>query len=358
MVMHLRYMRIIKTAAIGIAGFVLLSAVLPRDGPLSALDLFPVINEGREFKNPRFSQDGRWLAFDLCKARFLAERCQNTIYDLVGDRYFAFRDAEGETISDISFSADGTRAVFILGPDEGRIAIADLRNNRYHLIADDSGIKRHPEFWKDDSVVYVGTEPGDEGRRRSKYLWIIEPGKPSRKLIEVGFYAPSRPRPHWDGEQILMTEFRFSKASRDRPLRDSGDEVIAIKPADGSVSVIEIQPTSEYHLSFSRVAVARAAKKIYFNALLKKESNQPRSGYRYDIFVLEGQVAKRISWLSGYFYGMDVSEDGLRMAMISADIPKRSMRDTHLLLYDPQTRTQQELKPSNVQERIFHSRHE
>jgi hypothetical protein len=379
---------------IGMAVVFLLAISSKLSDSLSALDLFPIKSKGSQFNNLRFSADGHWLAFDLCEDKLFGKKCQNVIYDISNDRYLAWRDAKSRPINHVSFSADGTQALFTVetsttflgfGKHENRVAIADLSKARYRFITPGPGIKRHAEFWKDGSVIYVGTEPGDTGKRKSKYLYVVEPGKLPRKLIETGFYAPSKARPHWDGEQILMSEFNFTEVAHNKPLSDSGDEILSIKPAAVSIVVINIQPTPDYHTSFSGPAIARVAKKIYVKTLLKKESKLAKR-YLYDIFVLdeivplqisrlddklikrraqdidvsvlEGNLAQRVSWLSSYIYGMDVTDDGRLLAVVTADTSERSLRDFRLLLYDPQTRTSRELKPTKVQEQTFQSQDE
>lgn len=387
--MNEKLIRFMNAVAIGFAGLLLLTAVSAASDPPSARDLFPIISEGPEFNNPRFSPDGRWLAFDLCEDKLVGKQCQNIIYDIPNDRYFAWRDAKGRPITQVSFSADGTQALFTVetgttflgfGKHENRIAIADLSKARYRFITPGPGIKRHAEFWKDGSVIYVGTEPGDTGKRKSKYLYVVEPGKLPRKLIETGFYAPSKARPHWDGEQILMSEFRFTKADRDEPPSEGGNQVLSIKPAEKSITVIDVESSSDYHKQFSEPAIARIVKKVYVKTLLKKESKQAKH-YLYDIFVLDGKTpqqisklddnkiglktsgintyvlngltAQRVTWLNSYIYDMDLTEDGRLLAVVTADTSERSLRDYRLLLYDPQTRTSRELKPTKVQEQTF-----
>lgn len=376
---------------IGLAALFLLTVLAKLVGLPSALDLFPIRSLGDKFNNLRFSANGRWLAFDLCEDRLLGIRCQNVIYDIPNDRYFAWRDAKGRLINHVSFSDDGTLALFTVetgttffgfGKHENRIAIADLSKARYRFITPGPGIKRHAEFRKDGSVIYIGTEPGDTSKRKSKYLYVVEPDKLPHKLIETGFYAPSKGRPHWDREQILMSEFGFTRADRNEPLGDAGDQVLSVKPADKSITVINIESSPDYHTSFSGPAIARVAKKIYVKALLKNESKQAKR-YLYDIFVLDGKApqqifklddnkiglrtsgintyllsgltAQRVSWLSSYIYSMDVTDDGRLFAVVTADTSKRDLRGFRLLLYDPQTRNQHELKPTRVREQILQS---
>ncbi len=368
--MSVKLVRFMNAVVFGFAGFLLLTTASAASDLPSARDLFPIISEGREFNNPRFSPDGRWLAFDLCEDKLIGKKCQNIIYDIPNDRYFAWRDAKGRAITQVSFSPDSSKAVFVVetkspflsfGRYEHRIAVGNIKEGHYRFITPGPGIKysHYPEFWKDGALIYFDAEPGDT-RGVFKFLYVVEPGKPPHKMFEQGiyarkgFYGPSRPRPHWDGEQILMSDFGFTEAARNRrPLSDSGDEILSIRPADGSIAALDIQPTPDYHTSFSRPAIARATKKLFFNTLLKKESNQPGVGYRYDIFVLDGAVARRVSWLAGFIYGMDVTDDGRWLALVTADTSKRGLRDFRLLLYDPQTRTSRYLNPKDVLEQTI-----
>lgn len=386
--------RLTGIVIISLAIFFLFTVLAKLTGENSALDLFPIKSFGDEFNNPRFSPDGRWLAFDLCEDKLVGKKCQNVIYDITNDRYLAWRDAKGRPINHVSFSAGGTQALFTVetgttflgfGKHENRIAIADLSKARYRFITPGPGIKRHAEFWKDGSVIYVGTEPGDTGKRKSKYFYVVEPDKPPRKLIETRFYAPSKARPHWDGEQLLMSEFRFTNAEQDEPPSEGGNQILSIRPAEKSITVIDIESSPNYHTQFSEPAIARVAHKAYVKTLLKKESKQAKH-YLYDIFVLDmkapqqisklddnkiglktlgintyvlnGLTAERVSWLNSYIYGMDVTDDGRLLAVVTADTSERSLRDYRLLLYDPQTRTSRELKPTKVQEQTFQSQDE
>lgn len=366
--------RFMNAVVIGFAGLLLLTAVSAASDPPSARDLFPIISEGREFNNPRFSPDGRWLAFDLCEDKLVGKKCQNVIYDIPNDRYFAWRDAKGRSITQVSFSPDSTKAVFVVetnspflsfGRYEHRLAVGNIKEGRYRFITPGPGIKysHYPEFWKDGTLIYFDADPGDT-RGVFKFLYVVEPGKPPRKMFEQGlyaqkgFYGPSRPRPHWDGVHLVMAEYGFTRISnpeawRNRPPGDDGgDEIISISPADGTISVLDIQRSANHRQSFSRPVPALLARQIYAVAILKEESKQARR-FLMDVFIIDGGAARRVSRIAEYIAHMDVNQDGTLLAVITVDTSNRKMQDYRLLLYDPRNHARRYLNPKDVLEQTI-----
>lgn len=358
-----KLVRLMNVLLIGLTGLLLVTTVSAASDPPSARDLFPIISEGREFRNPRFSPDGRWLAFDLCEDKLVGKKCQNVIYDIPNDRYFAWRDSIGRPITQISFSPDGAKASFVVetkspflgfGRYEHRNAVGNIKENLYRFITPGPGIKysHYPEFWKDGSLIYFDAEPGDT-RGVFKFLYVVEPGKPPRKMFEQGiyarkgFYGPSRPRPHWDGEKILMSDFGFAEATRKEPLSNSGDEILLVSPSIDTISVLNIQSSDDHLQNFSRPVPALLAKRIYTVVRLKEESQQAKR-YLHDVFVIEGDGARRVSHIAEYIGDMDVSPDGSVFAVITVDTSNRKMQDYRLLLYDPRSHARRYLNPKDI----------
>lgn len=80
----------------------------------SALELFGARKDLRlgspGFSSPRFSPDGKLIAFDACNKR----SCENVVYDIANDRYFAYRDKRGRRINNVSFSPSGRKLTFVM----------------------------------------------------------------------------------------------------------------------------------------------------------------------------------------------------------------------------------------------------
>ena len=186
-------------------------------GDKSALELFGARKDmalgSPGFSSPRFSPDGKLLAFDFCDK----SRCENAIYDIANDRYFAYRDKQGRRITNVSFSPSGRKLTFVVKEQKGflwwaepqdRIAVGSVPDNRFTFITSpESATKRYPEFWREEAVLFIGEDPTDTGRRKRKYLYMAGwTAKPCGRCSRI-----STPLPH-DHTRLVSTVLR----ARDR----------------------------------------------------------------------------------------------------------------------------------------------
>lgn len=343
----------------------------------SALELFGPMRKDMAlgspgFSSPRFSPNGKLLAFDSCNKN----RCENVIYDIANDRYFAYRDKQGRRITNVSFSPTGQKLTFVVKGQKGFlwwtelqyfIAVGSSQDNKFTFISPPEGVKRYPEFWGEEAVLFIGEDPTDTGRRKSKYLYIADVnGKTIRPLFKdfhkykdvhtslprtrpLSFYGPSRPRPLWDGKHIVLSEFGYSRSLlpyfEQQHVR-SENEVLRISIPDETIAPMPISVVDPYY-----PAPAMAAKRLYTAGQLLNSAGVKR--YVHDVFVVEEGKAERVSQLAVYIYGMDVSADGTFLALV-VPTPDRSFINGRLLLYDTRNHSYRELKPKSVSELVVH----
>lgn len=110
----------------------------------SALELFGPMRKDMAlgspgFSSPRFSPDGKLLAFDVCNK----SKCENAIYDIANDRYFAYRDKQDRRITNVSFSPSGRKLTFVVKGQKGflwwkepqdRIAVGSAQDNKFTFV--------------------------------------------------------------------------------------------------------------------------------------------------------------------------------------------------------------------------------
>ena len=347
-------------------------------GDKSARELFGPLRKDMAlgspgFSSPRFSPDGKLVAFDVCDK----SKCENAIYDIANDRYFAYRDKQGRRITNVSFSPSGRKLTFVVEGQKGflwwaepqdRIAVGSAQDNRFRFVTSlESATKRYPEFWGEEAVLFIGEDPTDTGRRKSKYLYMAGvDGKTVRPLFKdfhkykdvntslprtrpLSFYGPSRPRPLWDGKHIVLSDYAFSRKlvpSAEQKNVKFQDEVLRISIPDETVTLMPIATTDPSH-----PAPANVAKRLYIVSGLRDSAGIKR--YVHDVFVAKEGKAERVSQLAVYIYGMDVSPDGTFLALV-VPTPDRSFTNGRLLLYDTRNHSHRELKPKAVSELPVH----
>lgn len=366
-----------------------LSPSLSGAGDKSALELFGPLRKDMAlgspgFSSPRFSPDGKLLAFDVCNK----SKCENAIYDIANDRYFAYRDKQGRRITNVSFSPSGQKLTFVVEGQKGflwwaelqdRIAVGSAQDSRFTFVTPPEGAKRYPEFWGEDAVLFVGEEPfvveTQTGSRRGSFRRLFMAGldgKTVRLLFKdfhkykdvhtslprtrpLDFYSPSRVRPLWDGKHIVLGDYGFSK--RRIPHAERHDvkykdvkyqyEVLRISISDETVTLMPIATTAP-----SDPAPANAVKRLYVVSKLDRES-ATAGYYVHDVFSVDKDKADRVSRLAVYIYGMDVNPDGTFLALV-VPTPDRSFINGRLLLYDTRIHGYRELKPKAVSELPVH----
>lgn len=343
----------------------------------SALELFGARKDmalgSPGFSSPRFSPDGKLIAFDACNK----SSCENVIYDIANDRYFAYRDKQGRRINNVSFSPSGRKLTLVMrvqrgflwwGEPQDRIAVGSAQDRRFTFVTPPEGMKAYPEFWGEEAVLFIGEDPTDTGRRKSKLLYMVGvDGKAARPLFKdfhkykdvntslprtrpLDFYEPSRPRPLWDGKHIVLSDYAFSRKLV--PFTEQQNvkfqyEVLLISISDETVTPMPIATTAP-----SNPAPASAAKRFYVVSKLDRES-AAAGYYVHDVFAVNKDKAERVSRLAVYIYGMDVSPDGTFLALV-VPTPDRSFMNGRLLLYDTRNHSHRELKPKAVSELLVH----
>jgi len=342
----------------------------------SALELFgsqrkDMVLGSPGYSSPRFSPDGKLLAFDACDK----SRCENVIYDITNDRYFAYRDKQGRRITNVSFSPSGKKLTFVVKGQMGflwwtepqdRIAVGSAQDNRFTFVTPSEGAKRYPEFWGEAAVLFLGEDPTDTKRRKSRYLYMAEvDGKTVRPLFKdfyassprpkpLSFYGPSRPRPLWDGKHVVLSEFGFSKSripyAERHDVKFQGveyqNEVLRISIPDETVAPMPISITAPH-----QPAPAIVAKRLYVVSRLDRES--AGGNYVHDVFAVNKDKAERVSRLAVYIYSMDVNPNGTHLALV-VSTPDRAFINGRLLLYDTSTHSYRELKPREISELLIH----
>lgn len=353
-------------------------------GDKSALELFgsqrkDMVLGSPGFSSPRFSSDGKLLAFDTCDKSI----CENVIYDITNDRYFAYRDKQGRRITNVSFSPSGQKLTFVVEGRKGflwwaeqldRIAVGSAQDNRFKFVTYPEGGKMYPEFWDEDTVLFVGENPADSGRRKSRFLclYMVKVESKTVRLLfkdfykykdvntslprtrPLDFYEPSRPRSLWDGKHIVMSDYGFSK--RRIPTAERHDakyqdvkyqyEVLRISVPDETIALMPVAVVDPYY-----PAPAMAAKRLYTVGQLLNSAGVKR--YVHDVFMVSEDRAERVSQLALYIYGMDVNADGTLLALV-VPTPDRAFINGRLLLYDTRTHSHRELKPKAVSELLVH----
>ncbi len=329
------------------------------------------------FSSPRFSPDGKLLAFDVCDKG----RCENAIYDIAKDSYFAYRDKQGRRITNVSFSPSGQKLTFVVKGWKGflwwaepqdRIVVGSTLDNMCKFVTYPEGAKRYPEFWGEDTVLFVGEDPTDTGRRKSRLLFMVGvDGKAVRTLFKdfhkykdvrtslprtrpLDFYEPSRPRPLWDGKHIVMSDYGFSLRLIPITERFKAEyqdikyeyEVLRISIPDETVEPMQIAVVDPHY-----PAPAMVAKRLYTVGHLLNSAGIKR--YVHDVFMASKDRAEHVSQLALYIYGMDVNPDGSLLALI-VPTPDRAYINGRILLYDTHTHNYRELKPRAVSELSVH----
>lgn len=384
--MHLFHRLRINTAAL--SSILALSLLLFFSGAgaddKSALELFGPLRKDMAlgspgYSSPRFSPDGKLLAFDACNK----SKCENVIYDIANDRYFAYRDKQSRRITNVSFSPSGKKLTFVVKGQKGflwwkepqdRIAVGSVQENIFTFVTPPEGAKRYPEFWGEDAVLFVGEElfvvETQTGSRRGSFrrLFMAElDGKTVRVLFKdfhkykdvrtslprtrpLDFYGPSRPRPLWDGKHIVLSEFGYSKyllsVSERRDIK-ADNEVLRISIPDETVTPMPIAITAPH-----QPASAIVVKRLYVVGRLDRES-AAAGYYVHDVFAVNENKAERVSQLAVYIYGMDVNPNGTLLALV-VPTPDRSFINGRLLLYDTRNHSYRELKPKAVSELLIH----
>lgn len=343
----------------------------------SALELFgpqrkDMVLGSPGYSSPRFSPDGKLLAFDVCDK----SKCENVIYDIANDRYFAYRDKQGRRITNVSFSPSGKKLTFVVEGQKGflwwaeqqdRIAVGSAQDSRFMFATPPEGAKRYPEFWGEDAVLFIGEDPTDTGRRKSKLLFMVGvDGKIVRPLFKdfhkykdvrtslprtrpLSFYEPSRPRPLWDGKHVVMSDYGFSTLRIPYPERRNVKfqyEVLRISIPDETIAPMPIAVVDPYY-----PAPAMAVKRLYTVGGLLNNAGVKR--YVHDVFIVSKDRVEHVSQLAVYIYGMDVNPDGTFLALV-VPTPDRSFINGRLLLYDTRIHNYRELKPKEISVRFVH----
>lgn len=346
-------------------------------GNKSALELFGsqrkyMVLGSPGFSNPRFSPDGKLLAFDVCDKG----RCENAIYDIAKDSYFAYRDKQDRRITNVSFSPSGQKLTFVVKGWKGflwwaepqdRIVVGSTWDNRFTFVTYPEGAKRYPEFWGEEAVLFIGEDPTGTGRRKSKFLYMVGvDGKTVRPLFKdfhkykdvntglprtrpLSFYGPSRPRAHWDAKHIVLADYAFSRMLVPYTERQNikfQNEVLRISIADETVAPMPIAVVEPYH-----PAMAMVAKRFYVASRFRDNAGVTRDVH--DVFMVNKDKVKRVSQLSVYIYDMDVNPDGSLLALV-VQTPDRAFMNGRLLLYDTSNHSYRELKPKAVSELRVH----
>lgn len=350
-------------------------------GDKSALELFGARKDmalgSPGFSSPRFSPDGKLVAFDTCDK----SKCENVVYDIANDRYFAYRDKQGRRINNVSFSPSGKKLTFVMrvqrgflwwGEPQDRIVVGSVQDMRFTFVTPPEGMKAYPEFWGEEAVLFIGEDPTDTGRRKSKLLYMVGvDGKAARPLFKdfhkykdvntslprtrpLDFYEPSRPRPLWDGKHVVMSDYGFSKSRIPHAERHDVKhkdvkyqyEVLRILISDENVTPMPIAVTEPY-----KPASANAAKRLYVVGRLDRES--AGGSYVHDVFAVRDGKAERVSRLAVYIFDMDVNPDGTFLALV-VPTPDRSFINGRILLYDTRNHNHRELKPKAVSELLVH----
>lgn len=233
-------------------------------------------------------------------------------------------------------------------------------------------MKAYPEFWGEEAVLFIGEDPTDTGRRKSKLLYMARvDGRTARPLFKdfhkykdvrtslprtrpLDFYEPSRPRPLWDGKHVVMSDYGFSK--RLIPITERFDakyenvkyqyEMLRISIPDETIVPMPISVVDPYY-----PAPAMSAKRLYTVGGLLNSSGTKR--YVHDVFMVGKDKVEHVSQLAVYIYGMDVSPDGTLLALV-VPTPDRAFINGRFLLYDTRIHSYRELKPKAVSELLVH----
>lgn len=359
----------LHSAAVALAAILALSLLPSFSGAddKSALELFGSQRKDMAlgspgFSSPRFSPDGKLLAFDICDK----SRCENAIYDIANDRYFAYRDKKGRRITNVSFSPSGKKLAFVVEDQKGflwwaepqdRIAVGSAQDNRYTFVTPPEGAKAYPEYLGEETVLFLGADTANTERRKIICcLFITEAnGKAVRRLLKEDFYGPSRPRPLWDNKHIVLSDYGFSK--RRIPITERYDakyqdvkyqnEVLRISITDEAVTPMLIAVTAPF-----LPTPANSVKRLYVANKLDRESAAAKY-HVHDVFAVKEGKAERVSQLAVYIYSMDVNPDGKLLALV-VPTPDRAFMNGRLLLYDTRTHNYRELKPKEISELLVH----
>ena len=338
------------------------------------------------YLNPEFSPDGRLLAFNLCADGY----CDSVIYDIAAQTYTAFVDQEGRRIYSLTFSPDGKRVAFVVSTkgkwpwqdSTQQVAVGTPDGKSFRIVTTGDGAKVTPTFWNNDSVLFWSEVlvSGAVGKYKNKQLHIVDASSKGSGMVmpnlmprksypypqKFKFYGPSAPRPMGDGDHIVLSDYLFSRSQlsdekrKEEERKESGtpiddrvrDEVLMLSRSKQTVTVLK---TGLKNVSSPVVALGTG--QLFFVGRL--EQNEGQRGYAYEVYVQDGEGARRITRLKSYMSDMDVTADGKTLALVlpSPDWShweRRGRRNGRLLLYDVQTQAYRELNPKDVSKVLVH----
>lgn len=331
------------------------------------------------YLTPEFSPDGRLLAFNLCANDY----CDSVVYDIATQAYTAFVDQEGRRIASLTFSPDGKRAAFIVltkgkwpwQDTTQQVAVGTPDGKSFRIVTTGDGAKVTPTFWNNDSVLFWAEEL--IGTYKDKRLHIVDVVSKDRLTVipkEFHFYGPSTPRPMGDGDRVVLSDFGFKQPElikkeleelkkrtklkmpyneeEERERIESRTQVLLLSRSQQTVTPLETGLKDS-----SRPVVALGTGQLFFVGRL--EQNEGQKGYAYEVYMQDGEGARRITQLRTYMAGMDVAADGKTLALVlpSPDWShweRRGRMNGRLLLYDVQTHAYRELNPKDVSKVLVH----
>ena len=326
------------------------------------------------FSSPRFSPDGKLVAFDVCDK----SRCENAIYDIANDRYFAYRDKQGRRITNVSFSPSGRKLTFVV---KGQKAFCGGRNRK---TASPSARRRTTGLglsllWKAQQrdtrnsgarkrcCSSARIRPTPDAERANTSIWPEWTAKPYGHCSKISTNTRMSTRLCRERDRLVSTVLRVRDrfgtvsilccritrsaessipSAEQKNVKLRQDEVLRISIPDETVTLMPIATTDPYH-----PAPANVAKRLYIVSGLRDSAGIKR--YVHDVFVAKEGKAERVSQLAVYIYGMDVSPDGTFLALV-VPTPDRSFTNGRLLLYDTRNHSHRELKPKAVSELPVH----
>jgi hypothetical protein len=161
----------------------------------------------------------------------------------------------------------------------------------------------------------------------------------------------------------MLSDYLFSRSQlsdekrKEEERKESGtpiddrvrDEVLMLSRSKQTVTVLKTGLKNS-----SSPVVALKTGQLFFKGIL--ESNEGQRGYAYEVYVQDGEGARRITRLKTFMRAMNVTADGKTLALVIAtsnwqqpDIPmNRKRMNGRLLLYDVQTGAYRELNPKDV----------
>lgn len=329
------------------------------------------------YLNPEFSPDGRLLAFNLCTDDY----CDSVIYDIAAQTYTAFVDQEDRRIYSLTFSPAGKRVAFVVSTkgkwpwqdSTQQVAVGTPDGKSFRIVTTGDGTKVTPTFWNNDSVLFWSEilVSGAVGKYKDKQLHIVDSSSKERRLVipaypKFNFYGPSAPRPTGDGDHIVLSDYLFSRSQlsdekrKEEERKESEtaiddrvrDEVLMLSRSMQTVTVLKTGLKNA-----SSPVVALKTGQLFFKGRL--ESNEGQKGYAYEVYVQDGEGARRITQLRSYMSDIDVTADGKTLALVlpSPDWShweRQGRMNGRLLLYDVQTDAYRELNPKDISKVSVH----